>query len=143
MLTLARDRSAGAHPYLTTPEHTRRARELLGKDALLAPEQKIVVEADPLKARDLGRRVVAKPYLELTNYLANLRRLGWSDDDFAEGGSDELIDALVGRGDAQTAAARVEQHLDAGADHVAIQLITENGVDPIDGYRQLANVLMT
>lgn len=102
-----------------------------------------MVEADPLKARDLGRRVVAKPYLELTNYLANLRRLGWSDDDFAEGGSDELIDALVGRGDAQTAAARVEQHLDAGADHVAIQLITENGVDPIDGYRQLANVLMT
>lgn len=141
VLTLARDRTAGAHPYLTTPEHTSRARELLGADALLAPEQKVVIETDPHRARDLGRRVVAKPYLELTNYLANLRRLGWSDDDFAHGGSDALIDALVGHGDAPAAAARVQQHLDAGADHVAIQLITENGVDPVVGYRQLAHVL--
>lgn len=142
VLTLARDRSAGAHPYLTTPEHTRQARDLLGEHALLAPEQKIVIERDPHRARQLGRQVVAKPYLELTNYLANLRRLGWSDDDFADGGSDALIDALVGHGDAQTAAARVQQHLDAGADHVAIQLITEQGADAGDGYRQLAQLLI-
>jgi probable F420-dependent oxidoreductase len=141
VLTLARDRSAGAHPYLTSPEHTGQARELLGRNALLAPEQKIVIETDPHHARDLGRRVVAKPYLELSNYLANLRRLGWGDEDFAQGGSDALIDALVGHGDAQTAAARVQQHFDAGADHVAIQLITETGADPVDGYRQLAHVL--
>ena len=137
MLALARGRSAGAHPYLTTPEHTRQARELLGKPALLAPEQKIVIGTDPHQARDLARRVVAKPYLELSNYLANLRRLGWSEDDFAEGGSEALIDALVGHGDAPTASARVQQHLDAGADHVAIQPISEQGADPLDGYRQL------
>lgn len=141
VLALARDRSAGAHPYLTTPEHTRQARELLGPEPLLAPEQKIVIEADPETARGLARRAVAKPYLELTNYLANLRRLGWSDDDFAAGGSDALIDALVGHGDAPTAAARVQQHLDAGADHVAIQLVSADGDDPIDGYRRLAQAL--
>ncbi|MDT4922960.1 MAG: hypothetical protein QOG01_673 [Pseudonocardiales bacterium] len=141
VLALARDRSAGAHPYLTTPEHTRQARELLGPEPLLAPEQKIVIEADPETARGLARRAVAKPYLELTNYLANLRRLGWSDDDFAAGGSDALIDALVGHGDAATAAARVQQHLDAGADHVAIQLVSADGDDPIDGYRRLAQAL--
>jgi probable F420-dependent oxidoreductase len=141
MLTLARDRSAGAHPYLTTPEHTHQARELLGPDTLLAPEQKVVIETDPDRARSLGRRVVAEPYLELTNYLANLRRPGWSDRDFADGGSDALIDALVGHGDAPAAAVRVQQHLDAGADHVAIQLITARGADPLDGYRQLALAL--
>jgi probable F420-dependent oxidoreductase len=141
VLALARDRSAGAHPYLTTPEHTRQARELLGPEPLLAPEQKIVIEADPETARGLARRAVAKPYLELTNYLANLRRLGWSDDDFAAGGSDALIDALVGHGDAATAAVRVQQHLDAGADHVAIQLVSADGDDPIDGYRRLAQAL--
>lgn len=141
VLALARDRSAGAHPYLTTPEHTRQARELLGPGPLLAPEQKIVVETDPDTARSLARRAVAKPYLELTNYLANLRRLGWSDDDFAAGGSDALIDALVGHGDAATAAARVRQHLDSGADHVAIQLVGADGDDPIDGYRRLAEAL--
>jgi probable F420-dependent oxidoreductase len=141
VLALARDRSAGAHPYLTQPEHTRQARELLGAGVLLAPEQKIVIETDPDKARNLGRRVVAKPYLELTNYLTNLRHFGWADDDFANGGSDELIDALVGHGDAPTAATRVQEHLDAGADHVTVQLITDEGVDPIDHYRQLAEAL--
>lgn len=138
VLRLAADRTAGAHPYLTTPEHTRRARHVLGHDAFLAPEHKVVLERDPQRARALGRPRVAEPYLGLRNYLANLRRLGWSDEDFADGGSDALIDALVAHGDAPTVAARVREHLAAGADHVAIQLITEQGADPLPGYRQFA-----
>ena len=141
VLRLAGDRTAGAHPYLVPPEHTRASRALLGDRALLAPEQKVVVEPDPDKARTIGRPVVAKPYLGLSNYLANLRRLGWTDDDFADGGSDRLIDALVAHGDAATAIVRVREHLEAGADHVAIQLITEKGTDPIEGYRALASAL--
>ncbi|HET6875977.1 MAG TPA: LLM class F420-dependent oxidoreductase [Jatrophihabitans sp.] len=138
VLRLAADRTGGAHPYLTTPEHTRQARQLLGGKAFLAPEQKVVLEADSEKARSIGRPYVAKPYLGLRNYLANLRRLGWSDDDFADGGSDALIDALVAHGAAATAAARVREHLDAGADHVAIQLLAEPGADPLTGYRRFA-----
>ena len=138
VLQLSKDRSAGAHPYLTTPEHTRQAREQLGAGVLIAPEQKIVIDTDPVSARAVGRPVVEKPYLGLVNYTNNLKRLGWTDADIADGGSDALIDALVGHGDAPTAAARIREHLDAGADHVAIQLLTPQGVDPIDGYRALA-----
>src|SRR5580692_7854062 len=98
VLRLAADRSAGAHPYLVTPEHTRRAREILGPGVLLAPEQKVVVEPDPAKARAIGRPAVDRPYLGLTNYVTNLKRLGWSDQDVASPGSDALIDALVGHG---------------------------------------------
>jgi probable F420-dependent oxidoreductase len=141
VLRLAAERSAGAHPYLTTPEHTREARGILGDGPLLAPEQKVVVEADAEKARALGRPKVAKPYLELSNYLQNLRKLGYTDDDFANGGSDRLIDALVAHGDAATAVQRVRAHLEAGADHVPIQLITEKGADPLEGYRALAEAL--
>ena len=141
VLRLAADRTLGAHPYLVTPEHTRRARELIGPHVLLAPEQKVVVETDPQKARAIGRPVVAQPYLGLSNYLANLRRLGFTEEDFVDGGSDRLIDALVAHGDAVTAAGRVDQHFAAGADHVAIQLITEEGRDPLDGYRALAREL--
>lgn len=143
VMKLARDRTAGAHPYLTMPQHTHEARELLGPDKLLAPEQKIVVEADPAAARELGRSVVAKPYLGLRNYLTNLRRFGYDDDDFANRGSDRLIDALVGHGDADTAARRVREHLDAGADHVPIQLITGPDQNPLDGYRALARALLS
>jgi probable F420-dependent oxidoreductase len=142
VLRLAADRTVGAHPYLVTPEHTRRAREIIGAGVLLAPEQKVVIEADPVKARALGRPVVAKPYLALTNYLANLRRLGFTDEEFANGGSDALIDALVAHGDGPTAAMRIEEHFAAGADHVPVQLITGQGQDPIDGYRQLAAALV-
>jgi probable F420-dependent oxidoreductase len=142
MLRLAANRSAGAHPYLTTPQHTQAARQVIGDSVLLAPEQKVVVEPDPAKAREIGRPAVKNPYLGLSNYLANLRRLGFTDDDLADGGSDRLIDALVAHGDAATAARRVEEHLAAGADHVAIQLITEAGRDPVEGYRQLAAALM-
>lgn len=141
VLRLAAERSLGAHPYLVTPEHTRQAREVLGPDVLLAPEQKVVVVTDPAAARAVGRPVVERPYLGLSNYLANLRRLGFTDADFADGGSDRLIDALVAHGDAAGVAARVGEHFAAGGDHVALQLITPPGADPLDGYRQLAREL--
>jgi probable F420-dependent oxidoreductase len=89
VLRLAAERAAGAHPYLVTPEHTRWARQILGDGPLLAPEQKVVLETDPERARAIGRPRVRNPYLGLTNYLSNLRRLGWTDADFADGGSDD------------------------------------------------------
>jgi probable F420-dependent oxidoreductase len=142
LLRLARDRSAGAHPYLVTPEHTVQARAILGAGALLAPEQKVVLETDPDAAHAIGRPAVDHPYLGLTNYVSNLRRLGWGDDDLARPGSDALIDALVARGDASTAAERITEHLVSGADHVPIQLLSERGADPLPGYRALASALL-
>jgi len=95
VLRLSAERAGGAHPYLVTPEHTRQARQILGDGPLLAPEQKLVLETDPERARAIGRPKVQNPYLSLTNYLSNLRRLGWTDADLADGGSDALIDALA------------------------------------------------
>jgi probable F420-dependent oxidoreductase len=141
VLQLAAARTAGAHPYLVTPEHTRWARELVGDGVLLAPEQKVVVDTDTDRARALGRRRVNNPYLGLTNYVSNLRRLGFSDDDLAGEGSDHLVDALVAHGDAEVAAARVREHLAAGADHVAIQLLTSKDDDPMLGYQAIATAL--
>jgi probable F420-dependent oxidoreductase len=137
-LRLAAERTAGTHPYLTTPEHTREARTLLGAGPLIAPEQKVVLDTDPARARAIARPKVEKPYLNLVNYVSNLRRLGWTDDDLAGGGSDRLIDALAVHGDAATVATGVTAHLDAGADHVAVQVL---GPDPLAGYRELAQVL--
>ncbi len=142
VLRLARDRTAGAHPYLVPVEHTAFAREILGPGVLLAPEQKIVVETDPEQARAIGRPVVDKPYLGLVNYTSNLRRFGWTDADLARPGSDKLIDALVARGDASAAAARIRAHLDAGADHVPVQLLTAKDEDPLPGYAALAEQLV-
>jgi probable F420-dependent oxidoreductase len=141
VLQLSADRAAGAHPYLVTPEHTGQARDLIGEGVLLAPEQKVIVDTDIERARDLGRRAVRNPYLGLTNYLANLRRIGFTDADFSDGGSDQLVDALVAHGDASVAAQRVDAHLAAGADHVAIQVLTESGTDPLAGYRAVAEAL--
>jgi probable F420-dependent oxidoreductase len=141
VLQLAAARTAGAHPYLVTPEHTRWARELVGDGVLLAPEQKVVVDTDTDRARALGRRRVNNPYLGLTNYVSNLRRLGFSDEDLAGEGSDHLVDALVAHGDAEVAAARVREHLAAGADHVAIQLLTSKDDDPMLGYQAIATAL--
>jgi probable F420-dependent oxidoreductase len=138
VLRLSAERSAGAHPYLITPEHTRQAREILGAGPLLAPEQKVVLDTDPERARAIGRPRVQNPYLGLTNYLSNLRRLGWTDADFADGGSDALIDALVVHGDAQAIARGVTAHLDAGADHVAIQVLN---ADPLPALREIAGQL--
>jgi probable F420-dependent oxidoreductase len=140
VLRLAAERAAGAHPYFTTPGHTREARAVLGPDRLLAPEQKVVLEADPDVARELARPVLSM-YLGLQNYVNNFRRMGFTDADFADGGSDRLVDALIAHGDAATVARRIVEHLDAGADHVAVQLLTAPGADPLDGYTQLAGVL--
>ncbi|MFD0924445.1 LLM class F420-dependent oxidoreductase [Williamsia deligens] len=123
MLRLSADRALGAHPYLTPPAHTEYAREILGADAFLAPEHKIVLESDPETARSIGRPPVDTPYLHLRNYVANLKRLGWSDDDIADGGSDALIDALVAHGTGEQIRDQVDAHLAAGADHVAIQVL--------------------
>jgi probable F420-dependent oxidoreductase len=141
VLRLARDRTAGALPYLVPPEHTRLAREILGPGPLLAPEHKAVLDPDPERARALGRSRVQTPYLGLSNYTSNLRRLGWSEADLSGGGSDALIDALVAHGTAGQVAAQLGGHLEAGADHVVIQLITEPDADPVPGYRDLARAL--
>ncbi len=141
VLRLAGERTAGANPYLVTPEYTGRAREILGTGPLLAPEQKVVLDADPERARAIGRARVRDPYLGLVNYTSNLRRLGWGDDDLSGGGSDALIDALVAHGTGGQVAEQVARHLEAGADHVSVQLLTEPGADPLDGYRRLARAL--
>jgi len=135
VLALAAQRTAGAHPYLVTPDHTRQARQVLGAGPLLAPEQKVVLESDPEHARAIVRPRVQKPYLGLSNYLASLRRLGWTDADLADGGSDRLIDALVLHGDAEAIGRGITAHLDAGADHVAIQVL---GSDPRPALLALA-----
>jgi probable F420-dependent oxidoreductase len=140
VLRLAAERSAGAHPYFTTPDHTREARDVLGPDNVLAPEQKVVLDPDPAAARELARPMLTM-YLGLTNYVNNFRRMGFTDSDFADGGSDRLVDALVAHGDPATVAGRIVEHLDAGADHVAVQLLTPPGADPLDGYAELARVL--
>jgi probable F420-dependent oxidoreductase len=141
VLGLARDRAAGAIPYLVPPEHTRQARAMLGPGPLLAPEHKVVLDTDPDRARALGRTRVQRPYLGLVNYTSNLRRLGWSEEDLSGDGSDALIDALVAHGSPADIAGQLTRHLDAGADHVCLQLITEQGADPLPGYRALAPAL--
>jgi probable F420-dependent oxidoreductase len=141
VLRLAADRTAGAIPYLVPPEHTRLAREILGPDRLLAPEHKVVLDPDPARARSLGRKRVASPYLGLVNYTSNLRRLGFTDEDLADAGSDELIDALVAHGTAEQVAAQLGAHLAAGADHVCIQLLTAADANPLPGYAELAHGL--
>jgi probable F420-dependent oxidoreductase len=140
VLGLARDRAAGAIPYLVPPEHTRRARAVLGSGPLLAPEHKVVLDTDPDRARALGRTTV-QPHLGLVNYTSNLRRLGWSEEDLSGDGSDKLIDALVAHGSPAEIAGQLTRHLDAGADHVCLHLLTEPGTDPLPGYRALAPAL--
>ncbi|GAA4641596.1 LLM class F420-dependent oxidoreductase [Gordonia humi] len=128
MLALSAERALGAHPYLTPPAHTAVARETLGDGALLAPEHKVVVDTDPVAARAVGRPPVDQPYLHLRNYTSNLKRLGYTDADIADGGTDDLIDALVAHGDAAAVRAKVDEHLAAGADHVAIQVLGSSDV---------------
>ncbi len=125
VLQLSAQRSAGAHPYLTTPEHTAHARELIGASAFLAPEHKVVLTTDADNARAVGRKAL-DIYLNLANYLNSWRRLGFTDDDIARPGSDRLVDALVAYGTTDAIAARLNEHLDAGADHVAVQVLTRS-----------------
>jgi probable F420-dependent oxidoreductase len=122
VLKLAAKRSAGAHPYLTTPEHTAKAHALIGNTVYLAPEHKVVLTTDAEEARAIGRETVDF-YLNLSNYLNNWKRLGFTDDDIAKPGSDKLIDAVVAHGTPEAIAARLNEHLDAGADHVSIQVL--------------------
>jgi probable F420-dependent oxidoreductase len=141
MLQLARERSAGVHPYLVTPEHTAIARAAVGDEGLVAPEQGVVHEADADRAREIARGHLAR-YLEAPNYTNSWRRLGFTEDDLAGGGSDRLVDALVAWGDDAALAARVQAHRDAGADHVCIQVL---GDEPrrltLDAWRALAPAL--
>ena len=126
VVKLSARRSAGAHPYLTTPEHTAQARELMGPEAFLAPEHKVVLtssEDTADKARAVGRKAL-DVYLGLANYLNNFKRLGFTDEDLAKPGSDRLVDALVAYGTVDAIAARLKEHLDAGADHVPVQVLT-------------------
>jgi probable F420-dependent oxidoreductase len=141
VLRLSGEKSAGAHPYLVPASHTAYARSVLGAGPLLAPEHKVVLETDPARAREIGRATVVDPYLGLTNYVSNLKRLGWTEDDVAAPGSDELIDAVVAHGTDDDIADKLREHLDAGADHVALQLLTSDGDDLFDGYRRMAKAL--
>jgi probable F420-dependent oxidoreductase len=141
VLALSRDQTAGAIPYLVPPEHTSRARELLGPEPLLAPEHKVVLDADAGRGREVGRARVRRPYLGLVNYTSNLRRLGFTEDDVRDPGSDRLIDALVAHGTADAVAAQLGAHLAAGADHVCVQLLAEDDADPLPGFGELARAL--
>ncbi|WP_086731348.1 LLM class F420-dependent oxidoreductase [Streptomyces carpinensis] len=142
-LRLARDRAAGAVPYLVTPEHTARAREILGEAPLLAPEFKVVLDEDPVRARATARDYLAM-YLELPNYTNNFLRLGFTEDDVLHGGSDRLVDAVFAWGDDARIRDRVEEFHAAGADHVAVQVVTGTGDRdelPRAEWRRLASLL--
>ncbi len=136
MLALAAEKTDGAHPYNVTPEHTAFARGVLGPDKLLAVEQKAVLTTDVSAARSVARKMLAI-YLGLPNYVNNWRRLGFTDADFADGGSDRFLDAMVVGGDEDAVAHRVQQHLDAGADHVCVQVLSNGGL-PRHATRRVA-----
>jgi probable F420-dependent oxidoreductase len=145
MMELAGTRSAGAHPYLVPPEHTAAAREALGPDAYLAVEVGVVLEADPDAARQIARAGL-EMYFGLPNYLNNLRNHGLDDEDLSHPGSDKLIDSVIAWGDDKAIAARLDEYRSAGADHIAIQVLTGAGTAdptfPIDQLRQLAPALL-
>src|SRR3954471_12742496 len=139
MLERARARPAGAPPHLGTSEHTHRAREILGADALLAPEVGVILENDERRAREIARGHLER-YMRMPNYVNNWRRLGYGDDDLTSGASDRLIDALIGWGDVEAIAERIEEHFDAGADHVCIQVLRspDAGDLPRDEWREIS-----
>jgi probable F420-dependent oxidoreductase len=141
MLAAARDRAAGAHPYLVNVDHTRTAREALGAGPVLAPEVKVVLDTDPRRARETARGHL-RLYLQLPNYTGNLLRLGFAEDDLLDGGSDRLIDEIFAWGDLDAIRDRMAAHFDAGADHIALQAITNDRVQlQRDQWRELAAVV--
>ena len=143
MLELARQRTAGSHPYLVTPEHNAAARQVLGPEALLAPEQGVILETDPVKARAMARGALTH-YLHLPNYLNNWRRLGFSEEDVTKA-TDRLVDGLFAWGTHEQVCARIREHLDAGADQVCVQVIHANAAKmqaPRDAWRTLASMLI-
>lgn len=131
MLGLSGSNADGAHPYFVTPEHTARARSILGPDKFLAPEQKVLLETDATKAREIARGAMAM-YLGLPNYRNNLLTLGFEEADFEDGGSDRLVDAIVAWGDETAIMKRIESHWENGADHVCIQALRKDGVNGFD-----------
>ena len=135
MLELARTRSAGTHPYLTLPAQTTEAREALGNDALIAPEQTVVLDTDPVSARKAARAFLT-PYLGLSNYSNTMKRGGFSDADVAGSGSDNLVDRIVIHGDAEALTAGLRAHLGAGADHVCVQAVPSDSA--LEVYRAIA-----
>lgn len=138
MMELAAERTDGAHTYFVPPEHTERARQILGPNSLLVPEQAVVLEEDTGKARQIARAHVRR-YLPLPNYTRNLRRFGFEDDDFVGPGSDRLVDAIVAHGDLATITQRVQEHLDAGASSVCLQVLAhDRHIFPIQTWRQVA-----
>jgi probable F420-dependent oxidoreductase len=143
MLRLAAARSDGAHPYLTTPEHTAEARRIVGPGVLLAPEQMVVLESDATVAREVGRSSIGF-YLRAPGYLANLRRLGFTEDDWVnpKEASDRLVDGIVAWGDTDTIVKRITEHHEAGADHVCIQVLSTSRDLPVNGWRRLAEALL-
>jgi probable F420-dependent oxidoreductase len=141
MLRLAAERASGAHPYFVPVDHTAAARKTLGPGPLLAPEQAVVLETDPTKARSIAREYMSH-YLKLENYAGNLMRLGWTEEDIS-GASERLVDAIVGWGDVDAIQRRVREHLDAGADHVSVQPLTEDPrAIPLPQLRELAPALL-
>jgi probable F420-dependent oxidoreductase len=141
MLELSASAAAGAHPYFTPPEHTAIAREAIGPDARLYPEQMVVLETDPGAAREIARKHMAV-YLGLPNYANNLVRLGFEADELTDGGSDRVVDAVVAWGSEDDVAARVKAHFDAGADHVCVQVLTQEPAEVRQGWRDIAPALM-
>jgi len=139
MLAIAAERSGGTHPYLTVPAQTAEARAALGPDALVAPEQTVVLDGDPGSARQSARAFLAN-YLQMVNYTSNMQRGGFDESDIADGGSDRLVDAIVVHGGAPVLAAAVRAHLDAGADHVCVQVVPSSG-DIVPALRAIAQEL--
>lgn len=138
-LKLGGERTLGAHPYLTVPAHTRYAREVLGSNAFLAPERKVVLTEDDDEARKIGRPAVQNPYLDLRNYTNNLMRHGFTEADVDGSGSDALIDALVAHGSPETIYTQINSHLTSGANHIGIQVFTEDPTaSPVQAVRSLA-----
>ena len=141
MLELAAERAWGSHPYFVPPEHTLQARAVLGSGPLLAPEQAVVLETDATTARTIARGHMAM-YLALPNYVNNLKRLGFTDADVADGGSDRLVDAVVAWGDLDAIRRRIAAHHDAGADHVCLQVLDPDPrALPLRQWRELAGLL--
>jgi probable F420-dependent oxidoreductase len=140
MVALAGSRAGGIHPFLVTPESNVANRQALGPDALIAPHQAVVLERDPRRAREIARRGIGM-FIGFPAYQANLRRLGFTDDDLVPGGSDRLIDSVVAWGGIDDVARRVRAHWDAGADHVALQVLTSTGNAPVQEWRELSALL--
>jgi probable F420-dependent oxidoreductase len=142
MLSLAADRTDGAHPYLVTPDHTATSRRIVGPDCLLAPEQGVVLETDPAEARAVARRHLAF-YLGLDNYRNSFLRQGFEPSDLEDGGSDRLVDGLIAWGDEDAVAERLMEHVDNGADHVAVQILASPSHDTTAAFEALAPLMAT